>query len=64
MIKFIVPVLIGIIEVFGIIDLWKKGAYGVTVIITSLVLLGLIYLLYFLLLKGKETGTNQDEIDL
>ena len=66
MIKFVVPALIGIIEVFGVIALifpnnvFDPNGLGITLV--SFGLLGILVLIYFLLLKKTETGTNADEL--
>jgi NSS family neurotransmitter:Na+ symporter len=68
MIKYIVPILISIIEIFGLIGLlFVEGKFnlnGLGVVITALVILALAFLLYFALLKNKDTGTNEDEANL
>jgi NSS family neurotransmitter:Na+ symporter len=67
MMKFIVPVLIIAIEVFGIKDLIFPGnvfsSDGLGVAIVSLAIIAVAMGVYFLLLKNTETGTNADEID-
>ncbi len=72
MIKFVVPVLIMVIEVFGVIDLIfpqdKLGVRnfssgGLAVAITSLIIITIVIAVYFIFLKNRETGTNADEID-
>lgn len=67
MMKFVVPVLIIAIEVFGIKDLIFPGnvfsSDGLGVAIVSLVIIAVAMGVYFLLLKNTETGTNADEID-
>ncbi len=72
MIKFIVPLLIMVIEVFGIIDLIfpqaKTGVRqyspaGLVVAITSFAIILIVIVVYFAILRNKETGTNLDEID-
>ncbi len=65
MIKFVVPLLIAVIEVFGLIELiFPKGVFnlnGLGVALVSLAVLGVIIGVYFLFLRNKETGCNADE---
>ena len=67
MIKFVVPVLIAVIEVFGVIDLiWPKGAFsanGLGIALTSLTIVAILITVYFIWLKNSNTGTNADEIE-
>jgi NSS family neurotransmitter:Na+ symporter len=67
MMKFVVPVLIGVIEVFGIITLiFPNGVFdinGLGVALVSYAIFGLLVAIYFLFLKKKETGTNLDELE-
>ncbi|MBO7214822.1 MAG: sodium-dependent transporter, partial [Clostridia bacterium] len=73
MIKYVVPVLIMVIEVFGIYNLiYPKDKVtlvrdfspaGLTVAITSVATIAIVIAVYYILLKNKETGTNEDEID-
>ncbi len=66
MLRFVVPVLIAVIEVFGIIDLvFPKGSFnanGLGVVLVAYAILGIIIGAYFLLFHKTETGTNADEL--
>ena len=65
MIKYVVPVLIAAIEIFGLIDLiFPNGTFsinGLGVTLVSYGLFALLVLIYFACLKNTETGTNADE---
>lgn len=67
MIKFIVPVLILVIELFGIKDLIFPdnvfSANGLGVALVSIAIIGILIAVYFIFLKNSNTGTNLDEID-
>ena len=66
MIKFVAPILIGLIEIFGVIDIVFPGgqfsANGLGVVLVSYVIVGILIGTYFLFLKNTETGTNADEM--
>ena len=66
MMKFVVPVLIGVIEVFGVINLiFPNNVFspnGLGIALVSFGLLAVLVLIYFLLLKNTETGSNADEL--
>ena len=66
MIKYIVPVLIAVIEIFGVIDLvFPQGVFssnGLGIVLVAYSLFGILIAAYFLFLKERETGTNADEI--
>lgn len=66
MIKFIVPALIGVVEVFGLIELiWPEGVFnvnGLSIVLVSYALLGILIAIYFIFFKNTETGTNADEL--
>ena len=66
MIKYIVPVLIAVIEVFGLIDLvFPQGIFslnGLGIAFVAYALFGILVAVYFLFLKNCETGTNADEM--
>lgn len=66
MLRFVVPVLIAVIEVFGIIDLvFPKGnfsANGLGVALVAYGIMGIVIGAYFLLYHKTETGTNADEL--
>lgn len=68
MIRYVVPILIATIEVFGLIDLvFPQGAFSINgfgVAIVAYSLFALLIGAYFLLLKNSETGTNADEISV
>ncbi len=62
MMKFVVPALIMVIEVFGIIDLIQKnGMNGVWITVISYAVLLVLVGVYFLFLRNKDTGCNADE---
>ena len=65
MIKFVVPTLIAVIEIFGIADLvFPKGAFsidGLGVVLVSFALFAVLVVVYFTCLKNRETGTNLNE---
>ncbi len=67
MIKYVVPLLIFLIELFGLIGLVfpenKFSANGLGVALTSCAIMGIIIAVYFIWLKNSNTGTNLDEID-
>jgi hypothetical protein len=67
MVKFVVPILILVIEVFGLIDLVFPGgtfsANGLGVVIISIAIIGAMAILYFTAYANKYTGANIDEID-
>ncbi len=72
MVKFITPVLIAVVEVFGIIDIIfpkKNGvrAYssnGLGLVIVAVAIMAICMVIYFTLLRKCETGENADEIEL
>jgi NSS family neurotransmitter:Na+ symporter len=65
MMKFVVPALIAVIEVFGLVDLiFPKGAFsanGLGIALVAYALFGALVAVYFLCLKNVETGDNADE---
>ena len=67
MMKFVAPVLIAVIEIFGLIDLiFPTGTFsfnGLCIVLVSYALFGVLIAVYFLFLRNKETGSNQDEIE-
>ena len=66
MMKYIVPALIAVIEIFGVIDLiFPAGAFslnGLGIVLISYALFGVLVAVYFLFLRNTETGTNADEL--
>lgn len=66
MLKFVTPVLIALIEVFGIIELvFPEGVFslnGLGVAIVSYAVMGLLVAIYFAFLKNTETGNNETEL--
>lgn len=70
MTKFVTPILIAVIEIFGVIDLiLPKGADGrvfsadgLGIVLTAYALLAICVLVYFLFFRNSETGTNDDEL--
>ena len=71
MVKYITPLLIAVIEVFGVIDVImpsengerKFSLGGLVVVLTAYALLFIAIGIYFLFFKNKDTGTNDDEIE-
>ena len=65
MLRFIVPTLIAVVEIFGLIDLiFPSGVFsanGLWITVSSFALLGVAVAVYFLFLKNSETGCNADE---
>ncbi len=62
MVKFVTPALILIVEIFGIKAEISGG--NAPVVVTAYGLIAVCVLIYFLGLRNKETGTNDDEIAL
>lgn len=66
MVRFITPILIIVIEVFGMADLiapdghFSKG--GLWIVLTAYVIVALCALVYFAFMKDRECGCNADEI--
>ncbi len=67
--KYIAPLLIIIIEIFGVVDIVMPvtdgvrhfSAEGFGIVAVAYAILILCAVVYFLFLKNKETGTNTDE---
>ncbi len=71
MVKYVTPVLIIVVELFGAIDIIapknKAGVRvfsgnGLGIVITAYSLCLIAIVVYFLFFKNKETGTNEDEL--
>lgn len=70
MVKYVTPLLIAVIEVFGVIDVVfpSEGenrvfsASGLAIVLTAYAILVASIAVYFLFLKNKETGLNEDEL--
>lgn len=70
MLKYVTPILIGLVEIFGIIDTaWPKGESGrslnmdgLWIVIVSYILIVLMIAIYFIFFKNKSNGTNEDEV--
>ena len=70
MMKFVAPILIAVIEVFGLIDLiWPVidgirvfSSNGLGIVIVSYSIVAILIGLYFIFFKNTETGTNADEL--
>ena len=69
MVKYVTPILIAVIEIFGIIDLVfpfeneKRvfSANGLAIVLTAYAILFVVIAVYFIFFKNKTTGTNDDE---
>lgn len=69
MVKYLTPLLIAVIEIFGVIDIvfpqeGGKRSFspdGLGVVLTAYVILIIAVVLYFIFFKNKDTGTNEDE---
>ena len=70
MVKYVTPILIAVIEVFGILDIVfpmqgdvrSFSSDGLGIVLTALVLMALAVAAYFIFLKNKDTGCNSDEV--
>ena len=70
MVKYVTPILIGIIEVFGLVDTIFKivgndrqfSLDGLGIVLVSLAILALLIAIYFIFFKNRDTGCNADEI--
>lgn len=62
MVKYVTPVLILVIEIGGLVDKIKAKQWGVVVFAYGLIVV--CAALYFLLLKNKDTGNNELELEL
>ena len=60
MVRFVTPVLIVVIEVFGVISKFKAGQSAV--VYCAYGLLALCVLVYFLFFRNGKTGSNEDEV--
>ena len=67
MVKFVVPALIAVIEIFGLIGLiFPDGVFslnGAWIAIVSYALFGAIVAVYFAFFKKGNTGCNADEAE-
>jgi hypothetical protein len=73
MVKFITPVLIIVVEIFGVVDIiFAKNKAGVRefssnglwMVVIAYLICGIAVAIYFTFLKNKETGENADELEL
>ncbi len=72
MIKYVTPLLILVVEVFGVIEfvmpkvngIRQFSANGLGIVLTAYGLCAITILVYFIFFKNKETGVNADEIDI
>ncbi len=66
MMKYVVPTLIAVIEIFGVIDLiFPAGVFslnGLGIVLVSYALFGVLVAVYFLFMRNAQTGTNADEL--
>ena len=70
MIKYFIPLLIFFVEIIGIIDIIfpqidgsrSFSLSGLIVEIFAITVLAIIIILYFVFLKNRDTGNNEDEI--
>ena len=70
MVKYVTPVLIAVIEIIGVIDVVfpsdgesrEFSIGGLIIVLTAYFLLIVALLVYFLCLRTRDTGTNEDEI--
>jgi NSS family neurotransmitter:Na+ symporter len=67
MVKFVVPALIAVIEIFGLIGLiFPDGVFslnGAWIAIVSYALFGALVAVYFAFFKKGDTGCNADEVE-
>ena len=68
MLKYVSPILILVIEIFGVKDLiFPNNVFdinGLGIVITAYSILILTIIFYFIFLHNKETGKNEDELYL
>ncbi len=71
MVKYVTPLLIIVVEVFGVIEFifptakgGKFDANGLGLVLTSYAICAICILVYFFLFKNSETGVNADELEL
>lgn len=66
MVKYVTPVLILVIEIFGVKDLiFPDGVFnsnGLGIVITAYAILIVVIAVYFVFLKNKDAGCNADEL--
>ncbi len=71
MVKYVTPVLIAVIEVFGLADVVfpkvegarQFSSQGLCIAAVSLAVLGALIAIYFIFLKNRDTGCNADELN-
>ncbi len=73
MVKYVTPVFILLIEIFGVRDfIFPENSEGIRafssnglgVVLTAYTLLAIVILIYYLFLRNSTTGCNADEIDI
>ncbi len=71
MVKYVTPLLIIIVEVFGVVEFIfpsnKGGNFdenGLGVVLTAYAICAVCILVYFIFFKNSETGVNADELEL
>ncbi len=71
MVKYVTPILILVVEVFGVIEFIFPSAEGgqfngngLGVVLTAYALCVVAVVIYFIFFKNKETGVNADEIEI
>lgn len=67
MVRYITPILIAVVEIFGVLDLVFPGfksfsGNGLGIVLTAYALVGIAAGIYFLFLKDTYTGENADEL--
>lgn len=66
MVKYVAPILILTIEIFGIKEtIFKNGVFsagGLGVVLVAYAILAVCIIIYFIFMANKETGTNEDEL--
>ncbi len=67
MMKYVAPILIALIEIFGLIDLiFPSGVFsanGLGIALVSYALFALLLGIYFIFFKNTQTGSNSDELE-
>ncbi len=69
MVKFVTPILIAVVEIFGLIDLilpaGENGRVfdknGLAIVITAYALIAVCAIIYVIFFRKRDTGTNEDE---